>query len=324
MRKKAITHRDKRRTALAFDLGGTKIAAGIIDERGKILKEIRVPARFPEGKKAVLSQIGELGHSLLSLFPKTNAVGLASAGPLDPRTGVLLDPTNYASQEGTWGKTPLASLLKKTFKKPVFLENDAAAAMLAEHWIGRAKNCDNAMILTLGTGLGTGIVTNGSLVRSGRFLHTEAGHVILRAGDLSAPCGCGNFGCAEAYLSGRNFSRRARTRFADPTLDATEIAKRARANDPRAVGAFEEYAENMATAIHNYVVIFSPSKIILTGSFAEAADLFVPQTERRLEGLLKRRRIGVDLLPKIEISALHNRAGLIGAAYVALNAPSRI
>lgn len=309
--------RSKIEKVLAYDLGGTKVAAGVVDARGKVLEEIRVPVVIQEGKAAVIRQLADLGRGFLRAHPEIRRAGIASAGPLDPAKGVLLDPTNFASAEGHWGKVPLASLLSKRLGVPVALENDAAAAMLAERWIGAAKGFDNAMILTLGTGLGTGMIVNGELVRAGRELHPEAGHLILRAGDRSAPCGCGNLGCAEAFLSGRNFSRRARVRFADPELSAKDIAELARRGDPRALEAFEEYAELMAVAIHNYAVIYAPEIVVFTGSFAEASDLFLGKTREHLKRLLARRRKGMDLLPALKVSSLRNLAGLIGGAKVA-------
>lgn len=275
---------------LAYDLGGTKVAVGVINSKGKVLDEIRVPVLFEKGKKAVIDQLTDLGKSFLNKNPEIQKVGIASAGPLDPIQGVLLDPTNYASAQGTWGKVPIAKILSQKLKRQVYLENDAAAAMLAEHWIGKAKNYKNAMILTLGTGLGTGIISNGELLRSGRFLHPEAGHIIISHDDQSAPCGCGNLGCSEAFLSGRSFSRRARTRFGNPNLTAKDIADLARKRDPRALAAFEEYARLMAIAMHNYVVIYAPEIFVLTGSFAEASDLFLDKTKEHLKALLERRR----------------------------------
>ena len=304
---------------LSYDLGGTKVAAGIINSRGRILEEIRVPVLFEEGKAAVISQLADLGTQLLAKHPQVKKAGIASAGPLDTKKGILLDPTNFASTQGTWGKVPLAQILKKKLKLPVYLENDAAAAALAEHWIGVGKKYQNLMVLTLGTGLGTGIICDGKLVRSGRNLHPEAGHLIIHYNDQSAPCGCGNLGCAEAYLSGRNFSRRAKQRFANPNLNAKDIANLARKHDPRALAAFEEYSEIMAIAIQNYVRIYSPEIIIFTGSFAEASDLFMQRTQVSLKKLLKRERLGIDLLPKLTVSSLQNEAGLIGGGYVALN-----
>src|SRR6185437_6397451 len=241
------------------------------------------------------------------------------ATPLDPVKGVLLDPTNFASNGETWGKVPLAQILSKHLKIPVTLENDAAASVLAEHWMGAGKNKKNVMVLTLGTGLGTGMIVNGKLVRARGGLHPEAGHIIIHQGDQSAPCGCGNLGCAEAFLSGRGFTRRNRPRFANPELTAIDIANLARRRDPRALAAFEEYAGYMAVAIHNYAVIYAPEVVALTGSFAATADLFLDSTREHLEKLLARRRIGFDLMPQLKISKLGNQAGLIGGAFVAIH-----
>jgi glucokinase len=304
---------------LSYDLGGTKVAVGAVNSRGRVLAEIRVPVALEKGKAAVLTQLADLGKKLLAKYPEIKRVGMASAGPLDPKNGILLDPTNFTSSQGSWGKVPIASILKEKLKRPVFLENDAAAAILAERWVGAGKGYNNLMVLTLGTGLGTGVIANGELVRAGRNLHTEAGHMILKFDDTTAPCGCGNLGCAEAYLSGRNFGRRAQQRFADADLTAKDIADLARRGDPRALAAFEEYAEIMAVAITTYAKIYSPELIILTGSFAEASDLFLANTRKHLAKKLARGKKTINLVPKLVISTLDNEAGIIGGAYVALN-----
>ena len=311
--------RAKKELVLAYDLGGTKVAAGVVDRGGRILMDIREPVQLEHGKEAVFEQLARLGRQLIDRYPGIKRAGIASAGPLDPMGGVLLDPTNFASAAGTWGRVPLAQIMSRKLGIPVLLENDAAAAMLAEHWVGAAKGYDNAMILTLGTGLGTGIICNKALVRAGHHFHPEAGHIIINMGDETAPCGCGNLGCAEAYLSGRSFARRVRSRIGDASLtgkDVTELAKR---RDPRALAAFEEYALRMATAIQNYVVLYCPEIIVFAGSFAEAAPLFMDQTVHHLERMLARRRVGVDLMPKLAVSALDNQAGIIGGAYVAFH-----
>jgi glucokinase len=310
--------------ALGYDLGGTKVAVAAIDARGRIHEEIRQPVVAAEGKAAVLKQLVRLGREMISRHPRIRRVGIAAAGPLDPTHGVLLDPTNFVGPEGTFGIVKIVAHLEKHLKLPVTLENDAAAAMLAEHWLGHARGYDNAMILTLGTGLGTGIICNGALVRAGRGMHPEAGHLIINSTDASAPCGCGNLGCAEAYLSGRSFTRRARARLGDPSLDAAAIATQARKGHALSRQLFEEYAVMMATAIHNYVVIYCPEIVVLTGSFAAASDLFLKSTRRELEKLLERRREGTDLMPAIEISALDNQAGVLGAAHVAFHAKKRL
>ena len=302
---------------LAYDLGGTKVAAGIVTHKGVVLEEIREPVAISHGKRALLRQLSDMGQALLIRHPGVRSCGVASAGPLNPATGELLDPTNFSTDRKGWGVFPLARLLSKSLKLPVTVDNDAAAAINAEHWVGAAREVENCLILTLGTGLGTGVICNGQLVRAGRGLHTEGGHLILNSRDKSAPCGCGNFGCAEAYLSGSGFTRRF-NQGKNHAIEAPEIAEKARAGDARAKRAFAEYSEHLAVALHNFAVIYAPELVLLAGSFAATADLFLPATLRHLKPLLARRRQQIDFMPKIRVSKLNNNAGLIGAAHIAL------
>ncbi|OFZ83206.1 MAG: hypothetical protein A2583_02000 [Bdellovibrionales bacterium RIFOXYD1_FULL_53_11] len=314
------------RLVLAYDIGGTKVACGVVNGRGKVLEEVRVPIALEKGCTAVMKQLAGLGHGFLKRYPGIRSVGVASAGPLHPSRGVLLDPTNFGAARGhekTWREVPLAEALGKSLKLPVRLENDAAAAILAEKWVGAARGARSAMILTLGTGLGTGIIVNGRLVRAGHGLHTEAGHMIINMrpdghGNAGAFCGCGNRGCAEAYLSGNGFARRARLRLHNKKLTAEQLAALARSGNRRALGLFDEYARIMAVALHNFASMYAPEIVIFAGSFAAAADLFLGQTERALGVLLKRRLKSFNIMPRLVVSKLDNRSGLIGAAFVAL------
>lgn len=305
---------------LAYDLGGTKVAVGVVTPKGKILEETRVPAVFAEGKEAVIKQLSDIGVSLLLKYPQIKHVGLASAGPLDPAKGTLLDPTNFGTKDKRWGKVPLAQLLSKKLKRHVILENDAAAAALAESWVGTTKNFKNSLVLTLGTGLGTGIIANGQLLRAGRGMHPEGGHMIIRHGDKTAVCGCGNLGCAEALLSGNGFGKRFAARMGDPRLDGKKAAEMARKKHPIALDAFAEYADLMAVAIHNFAQMFCPEIVVFTGSFAHAHDLFLKQVEKNLKVLLARSCNTVNLMPILKISKLENQAGILGGAFVAYNA----
>ena len=171
-------------------------------------------------------------------------------------------------------------------------------------------------------GLGVGIIANGKLVRAGRGLHPEAGHMIIDYNDESAVCGCGNLGCAEALLSGNGFGRRISARLGNSKLSSREIAELARDGHAGALEAFEEYSHLMAAALHNYVTMFAPEIVVFTGSFAAASDLFIARTKVHLEKYLERKRTGIDLFPKLTVSKLDNRAGLIGGAWVALH-PAR-
>jgi glucokinase len=320
---------------LAYDLGGTKVAVGVVTPSGEILDERRVPVVFEQGKHGVLKQLAGLGKVYLKRYPGIETVGIASAGPLDAPAGTLLNPTNYSAGGKAWGKFPIARLLGSELNRKCVLENDAAAALLAEHWLGAALGVKNVMILTLGTGLGTAVLADGKLLRGGRGLHTEAGHIPLNIQDAKHVCGCGLPGCAEVYLSGHGFGVWAAERFTGSEKSvvvaaqkggAIQMTKWARSSFKRdaqlrkiARQAFSDYSKMMAHALQSYVSIFSPELVVLTGGFADCADLFLPEVQKRLRKLLAPRCIGINFMPKIRVSTLDNRAGVLGAAYVALN-----
>lgn len=286
---------------LAVDLGGTKIRVARVNARGKIEAALQEPSDFASGPGGLIEQIVNL-LTQVSEGETPEAVGIGSAGPLDPARGMLLSPTNFRTRGKPWGVVKLTEALESVLHVPVILENDAAAGALGEAWMGASKKFDNSVLVTLGTGLGVGVIANGQLVRAGRGLHTEAGHVFLHAGDPTAPCGCGNFGCAEAYLSGSHFQERQKKYGA-------RIQK--------------EYPRELAFALHSYVVCFAPEVIVLAGGFTEKVKKSLPTVKRELKALLKNRRVGGpkgDLMPDLVMSKLGADSVLLGAAGLAWHA----
>lgn len=303
------------KSVLAFDLGGTKIAAAAVDENGQILREVREKVTFDQGPEGLFEQMARMGQDLCTQY-KCTAGAIASAGPLDPRKGLLLDPTNFKTNGQSWGVVSLVDEVKRRLMLPLYLENDAAAAALAERWKGAGQNSENAVVITLGTGIGVGVIANGQLVRSGRYLHPEGGHIIVESEKKEALCGCGNYGCAEAYLSGTNFAALMGSQWGEK-LTGEEIVARARDGDAKASQAFEDYGRRLAQFMRTLIVLFSPEVIILSGGFSMAADLYLPKASAVLSELMERRRQGVDLLPEIKLSPFRQEAGLLGAAWVA-------
>lgn len=307
------------KSVIAFDIGGTHLRAAIVTSRKQVHLLRREPVTVRRGPAALVEQITKVVNELHQSKFRPKAVGIGCAGPLDPESGILLDPTNFKTNDESWGKVELLKNLKQRLKGFRFiLENDAAAAVLGEAWhSGEAKN-KNVMVMTLGTGVGVGVICNGELLRAGRLLHPEASHISINAFDSSAPCGCGLNGCVEAYLSGTNFTRRIAKRWGEPNLTGEELVNRAQRGVKPAVDAFVEYGELMAHAIQAYAVLFASEKIVLAGGFSVAAEFFLPTTEKFLEQLMVRRRQGVDMLPKISVSSLGDDLGLLGAARAAM------
>lgn len=311
----------KRDLVLCFDLGGTKLRAALVDARGKIAAFAVTRLRQEEGYDGLIRLFKETADQL----PKTlkyKSVSVASAGPLHPEKGLLLDPTNFFTSQESWGVLPLVKSLTKVFKKPVRLENDAAAAVLGEQWKGgHGKGAANLVAMTLGTGVGVGVITNGSLVRAGRGLHTEAGHIPLDINAKDYPCGCGAFGCIEAFLAGSHFSHRLGRLKGRPMSgqEAVVLAK----DDVWVQEAFLEYGRQLAQAVRTLSVLFAPEIVVISGGFSHASNLFLHETEKVLPGLMERYRDGIDMLPKIKVSKLQDDAGILGAAYLAYQKPKR-
>lgn len=301
------------KNALTFDLGGTKLGIGVVDRAGNVLCAQKHLVDLQSGFDGLIDQMTKLSRPLIKKYDLQIA-SIASAGPLDPDRGVLLNPTNLKSKGKSWGVAPLVDAMRHKVGMPVLLENDAAAAVLAEQWVGGGQGAQNLVAVTLGTGLGVGVIANGQLVRAGRGLHTEFGHITLFGNDKTIKCGCGNFGCAEAWLSGFNFTKYLSKKWKKSSLNGEALALLLKKKDRRAVQELSQYGERLAQFLYSIVVTFCPEKILLSGGFSSLYPFFEDDLNRKLLALLKTRRQGVDLVPEVIQSELNDHMGLIGAA----------
>jgi glucokinase len=301
---------------LAFDIGGTKIHGAVVDDQGQILMEKRIATptdSWGAGKKALLSMCEEFRAS----YRDVAGIGIACAGPLHAPSGQLFSPTNI-----NWGDVQITRELSSAMSLPAILENDAAAAVLAEAWLGEFKDKSSLMAITLGTGLGIGITVDHKLVRGRNGLHPEGGHMILDIFDAELVCACENAGCAEGYLSGSHFLNRARRVLNEPEAPITEILQKATSGDSRITVLFERYSQHLAQFLYNDSILFYPDVILLSGSFAKASGFFLEKTQTKLMQLFKRREHSEPgICPKIHLSKIDN-AGLLGAASLVLNSGS--
>jgi glucokinase len=313
----------KSKTVLAIDIGGTKTAAAAVSANGEILcrKQIQTPVNG--GPEAFLQAVADVATSALREQP-CEAVGVASAGPLDPVHGILINPTNIKGDDGSaWGTVEILRPLQDSLNLPVTVENDAACAVLAEDWIGTAKKHSSSLVMTLGTGVGIGVISDGRLLRLRQSFHPEASHFSLNFTDMMAPCGCGNYGCVEAYLGGKNFIQYCQRKWNLQVHNGEELKQLAIDEEPTALQAFEFYSEVMAQALNAYAVLFGPEVVIFSGGFSHNFEHFQNKTLQNLKVLLRDRRDGLDFLPKICVSQMQDDAGLLGAARVALEFPNR-
>lgn len=194
---------------LGIDIGGTKIAAGLVDERGGLSRRTVVPTGAPDGRDAVLERVVALARAVIAGAPEPPvAVGVASAGLVDRISGVVVSATDLLPG---WGGVALRGHLETALGLPVEVDNDVNAMALAELELGAARGERDALCVAVGTGVGGAVIVDGRFVRGARGLAGHVGHVVLMAGGRR--CTCGARGCVEAYVSGpaiaREFARRA-------------------------------------------------------------------------------------------------------------------
>ena len=268
---------------LGFDIGGTHIAAGLITEQGDLIASSVLP--FPRGEdadtvaKVVADQAyalsRESGHSLLTI----GSVGVAIPGSIDPAGNVVLDAYNL-----DFHQVPFRSMLQMRFPHlPLRLVNDANAATLAEFICGALKGYKNAVLLTLGTGVGGGLILNGKLFNGGRGSGVELGHMQLRFG--ANLCTCGQRGCVESDCSATALIRDGRLIFEKSSLlrqmaanrveclDAKMIVDCAKAEDPACAALFTEYLQHLSSALASLVNLLDPEIIALGGGLSQAGDI---------------------------------------------------
>jgi glucokinase len=255
----------------AIDIGGTKIAVGIVDAEGRILAQSETPTAPELGYHAALDRTTTALRKLLEQHPIAG-IGVGSAGPIDPVTGVY-------GEVGTlpgWQGSALAADLERLFQVPVAVENDADAAALGEAaWgAGRGRKIQSLIYATISTGIGAGIILDGRLYRGAGGAHPEIGHLILDASAAVPPCYCGSTGCWESLASGPAMEAWFRQR-SDKALAAAQICELARQGDPLCVEAIKREVHYLGLGLANLVTIFCPQIIVLGGGMMRSADLLL-------------------------------------------------
>lgn len=306
---------------LAIDIGGTKLAIGIVSRSGELLASLRCPTQAHEGPDAVLSRILDLSRTLLQDH-EVQGVGVGCGGPLDTTTGTIKNPPNLPG----WLDYPLGSLLRDALNLPVHIDNDANAAALAEHQFGAGRGTKHMVYLTLSTGIGGGIIIDGKLYRGKHGNAGELGHITIQHG--GHPCNCGNRGCLEAYCSGTSIARRARDLArAHPdslliqlagdadSIRAETVLDALKQQDPMTRVFWNETLDMLAAGITSVIHTFDPERIVLGGGVTNfGPELFEPLRQRVNTLTIPDLNAGVDIVP----AELGNAVGILGAAAVAL------
>ncbi|OGP73479.1 MAG: hypothetical protein A2V86_02420 [Deltaproteobacteria bacterium RBG_16_49_23] len=312
---------------IGVDVGGTNIRMGIVTPDGGIVKRIQYPTDASRGGLAMMESL----VSRLQDFIKGEAggiqpeirIGIGIAGPVDMRRGILIVPPNLPDLHGF----PLKAFLQERILYPIAIENDANAFTLGEGWKGAARGSLDYCGITLGTGVGGGIVVAGKILHGAGGMGGEVGHIVLNPeGPL---CGCGGKGCLEVYASGNGIRGMARKAIEKGEgkgilkrsggdlrkVTSEEVFKAAREGDETALHVFKEMGGYLGLGLVNLVNLFNPEKIVIGGKVSRAWDYFIGSA---IEVVDQRAMKGQRERVEIVQGECGDDAGILGAAYTAL------
>jgi glucokinase len=308
---------------IGVDIGGTKVAGGVVDADGRVLARTRrdTPAGdVAKTRDLIIDVVAEL-----TATHRVQAVGIGAAGWIDSTRSTVLFAPNLA-----WRYEPLRDLVAAAVDVPVIVENDGNVAAWAEFRYGAARDADDSMVMfTVGTGIGSGIVLGGAVVRGAHGIAAELGHTLAVPDGF--PCGCGRRGCLEQYASGNalvRFARggarrepgRARVLLelagGDPAaIVGPMVTAAARSGDPVAGEAFETVGRWLGTGLADQVQILDPQVLVIGGGVIEAGELLLgPARRSYVDSLAQRGRLPVA---EVRAAEMGNSAGVVGAADLA-------
>ncbi len=308
--------------AIGVDVGGTKIAAGIVTPEGEILEEVRYPTPHSPEKlvETIAGAVSEVGDG-----SEVGGVCLAVPGLILAQENRVVFSPNLRAVEGI----PLKDELEPRIDLPLTVENDGNAAAWGEFRFGVGSEADHLVFVTLGTGIGGGVITHGVLMRGAQGSGGELGHVTIQA--TGPRCSCGNHGCLEALASGTAIGRRAREvaiEHPDSALgrlaarrqvlgeDVTELA---REGDKMALSVLDEAGTWLGVGLAGFVNVFNPEVVAVGGGVMEAGELILEAARKEVH--LRARPPSRDLA-EVKVATLGPKSGVLGAAALARDASS--
>ena len=307
---------------IGIDLGGTGIKAGVVDENGNILAKGSCPTGVERGYEAVIRDMAALaidvakqsGHSM----DEVKAIGIGIPGIMDQRTGIVPFCTNLS-----WHDVPIIEEMKQYTDLPVYVDNDATVAGLAESVKGVSAGTKDSLFVTLGTGVGGGVIMNGRVFSGAHGVASEIGHMVTVAGGL--PCTCGKRGCWERYASATALIRAGRVLCAEKpncplmkavdgniiTITAKDVIDLAMEGDEDCTKIFENYIYHLVVGLTNLINVYDPEVIVLGGGVSHCGDFLLNAVRALLP-----KYVFFKTMPyaRVELAKLTNDAGIIGAA----------
>jgi len=316
------------RPAVGVDLGGTKIHTVVATPEGEVLGEDRRPTDAAEGPDAVLGRlIASIRRALASAGPPSGEIagaGISSPGPCDPRRGVVTNAPNLPG----WHEIPIARIVSEQLGVPALLENDANAACYGEFRFGAGRGHQHIVYVTLGTGIGGGIIIDGKIYEGASGAAGEVGHIIIDQD--GPPCNCGGRGCLEALASGPAIARAAQAAVeagrspalaqlaAGASLTPELVLQAAEAGDATAREVIERAGYQLGLGLVGLLNVFDPQALILGGGLLGLGDLYLEPALR-----LARERPFAQIVADVTIvtATLGERAGALGAAALVMDRP---
>ncbi len=313
------------RTTIGVDIGGTSVRAGVVDRHGTVIDTARVATPTSEDalEDAIVSAV-----TGLAARHRVTGVGLAVAGFVSTDRRTVMFAPHLA-----WRNAPVGDRISERLGLPVVLEHDANAAVLAEHRFGAARGSRVALLVAIGTGIGGGLLLDGTLFRGAYGVAPELGHLTLVPD--GRPCPCGKVGCWERYCSGTALSTTAvellarypgrstvlrRDSVADPrAVTGRKVAAAAREGDPLAKRAMAELAVWLGTGLALVADIYDPEIVVIAGGVSESAPLFLDDAREHYNKKIT--GVGYRPLARIRTAQLGDDAALVGAATLAADHP---
>lgn len=309
---------------IGVDLGGTNIAVGLVDDVGAIKKVVTTPTKAPRSAEAIGKDIVKMCNALIDYvksegMEEVRGIGVGVPGPVDEKLASVYVCVNLG-----WKDVNLKEMIEAEIELPVLIDNDANLATLAEFEVGALVGAQNAILMTLGTGVGGGIVANGKMYRGSHGLGTEIGHVFM--GENFYDCNCGQNGCLETFASATAIVKYTekllndyeletplRGYYDNNKLSAKVIIDAAKAGDRLASMSVDRFIKYLAIQIGSLITLLDPDIIALGGGVSHAGDYLLDRIHQVLPKYMMMKGMAHA---KIKIAETGNDAGIIGAAFL--------
>ncbi|NDJ09812.1 MAG: ROK family protein [Acidobacteriia bacterium] len=296
--------------SIGLDLGGTNLRAAAVSDEGRMLEKVSGRTQYWEGREAIIYDMVEAIETLRARHGVAHlkGIGIGVPGFISLKEGIIRNCNNIASLENF----PIREEIGRRLGTRIILENDANAAALGEKWIGAGRQVDDLVMLTLGTGLGGGIISGGRVLRGGHGMAGELGHItVVPDGN---PCGCGNQGCVEKYASATSVTAQARMLgLGDESLTARDLYEMAKGGNEKAQAIYNAMGESLGILLAMLINAFDFPLYLIAGGMIAGWDAFAPA----MIAEAKRRSFTFRTEDtRVAMAQLGNEAGLYGAAYL--------